>query len=168
MLFCCVAFLAAGISRADVRARAAGRRRSRRRSFGSAQGSERLFSVPAEQDARRVGQARERVRRQVLVATGLWPMPTAMPANAVVHGKVERDGFTVERVILESYPGHFVSGSLYRPVGKSGRFPAVLFPHGHSTNGRFTDLGVDVARKEIAAGAERFENGGRCVIPPAA
>src|SRR3990167_1792966 len=54
----------------------------------------------------------ERVRRQILVATGLWPMPTKTPANAVIHGRVDRDGYTVEKVFLESFPGHFVTGNL--------------------------------------------------------
>src|SRR4051812_40629200 len=31
----------------------------------------------------------EHVRRQVLVATGLWPMPAKTPLNAVVHDRVE-------------------------------------------------------------------------------
>ena len=66
----------------------------------------------------------EYVRRQILVSQGLWPMPTKTPANAVVHGKVDRDDYTVERVYLESFPGHFVTGSLYRPAGKTGRLPA--------------------------------------------
>jgi dienelactone hydrolase len=103
----------------------------------------------------------EQVRRRILVATGLWPMPTKTPANAVIHGKVDRDGYTVERVYLESYPGHFVTGSLYRPKGKSGRLPGVLCPHGHFVNGRFLDAGLDSVRKQIAEGAERFEVGGR-------
>ncbi len=101
-----------------------------------------------------------RVKRQILVATGLWPMPERTPPNAVVHGKVDRDTYTVERVYLESYPGHFVTGSLYRPKGKSGKLPGVLCPHGHWSQGRFYDAGVDEARKQIVAGAERFENGG--------
>jgi hypothetical protein len=42
----------------------------------------------------------QRVRRQMLVATGLWPMPTKTPANAVIHGPVEREGYTVEKVFL--------------------------------------------------------------------
>ncbi|MEX0677663.1 MAG: alpha/beta hydrolase family protein [Pirellulales bacterium] len=103
----------------------------------------------------------EPVRRRILVATGTWPMPGRTAPNAVVHGKVDRDNYTVERVFLESYPGHFVTGSLYRPKGKSGKLPAVLCPHGHWAGGRFTDAGVDAARKEIVAGAERFENSGR-------
>src|SRR5690349_5702957 len=53
------------------------------------------------------------VRRQVLVANGLWPLPTKTPLNAVVHGRVDRPDFTVDRVILETVPGHFLCGSLF-------------------------------------------------------
>ena len=38
----------------------------------------------------------------VLVATGLWPLPEKTPLNPVIHGKVERPGFTVEKVYFES------------------------------------------------------------------
>ena len=106
----------------------------------------------------------ELVRRRILVANGLWPMPQKTSANAVVHGKVDREGYTVERVFLESYPGHFVTGSLYRPKGKSGKLPAVLCPHGHWPNGRFTDAGLEKTRVAITEGAERFEVGGRNVL----
>jgi hypothetical protein len=57
----------------------------------------------------------EYVRRQVLVATGLWPMPTKQPLKAVVHGKVDREEYTVERVILQTGDGLYCTGSLYRP-----------------------------------------------------
>ncbi|MBN2477060.1 MAG: acetylxylan esterase [Pirellulales bacterium] len=106
----------------------------------------------------------ERVRRQMLVATGLWPMPTKTPANAVLHGKVERPEYTVEKVYLESFPGHFVSGSLYRPKGRSGRLPGVLCPHGHWARGRFYDAGREKVRQEIEDGAEKFSGGGRYPI----
>ena len=103
----------------------------------------------------------ERVRRQVLVATGLWPMPAKTPANAVVHGRVDRDGYTVERVYLESFPGHFVTGSLYRPKGRGGKLPGVLCPHGHWPNGRFYATDEKKIRWDLVEGAERFEVGGR-------
>jgi dienelactone hydrolase len=103
----------------------------------------------------------ERVRRQVKVACGLWPMPGVSPVNAVVHGRVDRNEYTVDRVYLESYPGHFVTGSLYLPKGRSGKLPAVLCPHGHWANGRFVDQGMARARQEIVDGAERFVNSGR-------
>lgn len=109
-------------------------------------------------------QRAEELRRRMLLATGLWPMPEKSPLNAVVHGKVERDGFTVERVFFESVPGHFVTGSLFKPKTLEGKASVVLCPHGHWPNGRFYDNGEAGVRNEIAAGAERFEESGRCPL----
>jgi dienelactone hydrolase len=103
----------------------------------------------------------EKLRRQLLVSQGLWPQPTKTPLNAVIHGKVERDDFTVERVYFESMPGFYVTGNLYRPKGKQGKLPGVLRPDGHWTNARFMDKGRQAVRQEIVQGAERFEDGGR-------
>jgi dienelactone hydrolase len=104
------------------------------------------------------------LRRQVRVALGLWPWPTRTPLNAVVHGAVTREGYTVERVFFESVPGHFVTGSLYRPTGRSGRLPAVLSPHGHWPGGRFQDVDEAERRAQLASGAERFDNGARHLL----
>jgi hypothetical protein len=103
----------------------------------------------------------EQVRRQMQVATGLWPMPEKTPLNAVVYGKVDRDGYTVEKVYFESYPGHFVTGSLYRPKDREGKLPAVLCPHGHFPGGRFNETTADRMKDLISSGAEKFEVGGR-------
>jgi len=88
-------------------------------------------------------------------------MPERSEPRAVVHGKVDRPKYTVERVYLESYPGHYVTGNLYRPKGTNGPVPAVLSPYGHWGGGRFQDLGVEGVQREIELGAERFERGGR-------
>jgi len=101
------------------------------------------------------------VRRRLLVTLGLWPLPNRTPLNAVIHGKIDLGDYTIEKVFFESVPGFFVTGNLYRPKGGSGKLPAVLSPHGHWNDGRFTDAGEEAVRKEIAQGAERFENGGR-------
>ena len=61
---------------------------------------------------------RHQVREQVLVANGLWPMPEKIALKPVIHGKIERDGYTIEKVFFASLPGHYVSGNLYRPTGK--------------------------------------------------
>lgn len=114
-------------------------------------------SATSEEWAKRA----DRVRRQTKVATGLWPMPAKTPLNAVVHGKVDRPEYTVEKVFFESYPGFYVTGNLYRPKGRNGKLPGVLCPHGHWANGRFFDAGVPAARQQIVQGAERFENSGR-------
>ncbi len=106
-------------------------------------------------------QRAEQLRRQLLVATGLWPMPERTPPRAVVHGKVDRDQYTVEKVILESWPGHYVTGNLYRPKGKRGKLPAVLCPHGHWTDGRFYDAGEASLKNQIQSGAEKHDPSGR-------
>jgi len=101
------------------------------------------------------------VRRQVLLANGLWPMPKETPLRPVIHGAVDRGDYTVEKVFFESIPGFYVTGNLYRPKGKSGRLPAVLCPHGHWANGRFHDHGESTLKRELKSGAEKFKAGGR-------
>ena len=108
------------------------------------------FATKAEWMARA-----ETLRRQVRVALGLWPWPERTPLNAVVRGRIVRDGYTIEHVAFESVPGHWVTGSLYRPTGRSGRLPAVLAPHGHWPGGRHQERSADDAKKEMASGAEQ-------------
>src|SRR5438093_13026123 len=56
-------------------------------------------------------QRRKELREQVLVATGLWPMPEKTPLNPVIHGKIDRDDYTIEKAFFASYPGHSASGN---------------------------------------------------------
>ncbi len=106
----------------------------------------------------------EEVRRRIQMAMGLWPMPPRRPPRAVVHGRVQREAYTVDKVYLQSYPGHYVTGNLYRPRGIEGPRPAVLSPHGHFRDGRFHDAGENEIRKQLVAGAERFAHAGRFPI----
>lgn len=102
------------------------------------------------------------VRARLALAAGLLPMPARPPVQATLHGRIERDGYTIDRVMFESFPGHIVTGNLYRPTGDQGRpRPGVLCPYGHWPGGRFMDMPQDAVDKEIESGAERFENGGR-------
>lgn len=100
----------------------------------------------------------QELRMRILVSNGLWPMPEKTPLNAVIHSKVERDGFSVEKVYFESYPGFFVTGMLFRPLGRTGPFPAVLSPHGHG--GRLQQANSEKILKQIENGEERFEKSG--------
>jgi dienelactone hydrolase len=104
------------------------------------------------------------LRRQVRVALGLWPWPERSPLNATVRGRIARDGYTIEHVAFESVPGHWVTGSLYRPTGRTGRLPAVLAPHGHFPGGRHQERSADDAKKELASGAEQTLEGARYAL----
>lgn len=110
-------------------------------------------------------QRQEQIKRRIKVSAGLWPMPEKTPLNAVIHGKKEMPGYSVEKVYFESLPGHFVTGNLYRPSGdslkngvKNGKRPGALCPHGHWQNARFYDLDEKQRKKLIEIGAERFDS----------
>ena len=80
------------------------------------------------------------IREQVLVSCGLWPMPEKTPLQPYVFGKIERDGYSVEKVYFQPLPGFYLGGNLYRPLGRGkGPFPAILNPHGHWNDGRLAD-----------------------------
>jgi len=91
--------------------------------------------------SRKEWKARARyIREHVLVSCGLWPLPPKTPLNAHIFGRIDRGDYSVEKVYFETYPGFFLAGNLYRPLGRGkGPFPAVLNPHGHWARGRLAD-----------------------------
>ena len=109
---------------------------------------------------------RQEVREQVLVANGLWPMPMPTPLQPVIHGKLDMGRYTIEKVSFASMPGHYVTGSLYRPKNVSGKVPGILSPHGHWNDGRFYDAfadrnGARTIFDQLANGAEFTVDGAR-------
>lgn len=99
------------------------------------------------------------LKRQILVAAGLYPLPEKTPLHAKVFGRIEREGYTIEKVALETMPGYYLGGNLYRPLHPRGKVPAVLTPHGHWTYGRLENaesfsgqaLGISLARQGYVA-----------------
>ena len=75
------------------------------------------------------------IRRHIMVCTGLWPLPQKTALKPRIFGRIEREGYSVEKVFFESMPGFFVCGNLYRPT-TAGPHPAIACPHGHWTGGR--------------------------------
>jgi len=76
------------------------------------------------------------LKKQILAAAGLLPLPQKTPLNPQGFGRVEHEDYSVEKVLLETYPGYYLGGNLYRPRGGTGPYPAVLTPHGHWRYGR--------------------------------
>ncbi len=100
----------------------------------------------AEWEARR-----KRLRTQLLASCGLVPMPDKTPLNPRITGKHEFPDYSVENVALETMPGFYLCGNLYKPKGKPGRHPAIVNPHGHWANGRL-EMEADVPKAPPAPG----------------
>jgi hypothetical protein len=97
-------------------------------------------TFPTISSAQEWQQRAKEIRQQVLVSCGLWPMPEKSPLKAHLFGKIIRDGYSIEKVYFETWPGLYLCGNLYRPLGRgTGPFPAILNPHGHWANGRMAD-----------------------------
>ena len=79
---------------------------------------------------------RAHLQKQVLSAAGLLPFPDKCPLKPEVFARLERTGYTVEKVLLQTLPGYYLGGNLYRPLGNAGKHPAILSPHGHWAYGR--------------------------------
>jgi hypothetical protein len=107
---------------------------------------------------------RKEVREQVEVAIGWWPGLPKTPLNPVVHGKINRDEYTIEKVYFASLPGHYVCGNLYRPKGKAGKLPAVLCPHGHWKDGRLHKATDAEVESQLKQGGEKTAEGARYLL----
>lgn len=101
------------------------------------------------------------LRLQLQVATGLHPKIELPPVQPDIYGQIDRDGYTIQRMVFDSLPGLKVTGSLYLPAKFAGRIPAVLCPHGHWEEARFRSAPDAEIRQALASGADRFASGAR-------
>ncbi|MEO9892922.1 prolyl oligopeptidase family serine peptidase [Aurantibacter sp.] len=82
---------------------------------------------------------RDRIKRGIIEGMQLEKMPKITGNfNTVIHSKREMDGYIVENIAIESFPGFYVSGNLYRPTGDKEKYAAILSPHGHLADKRYT------------------------------
>ena len=60
------------------------------------------------------------------------PFPEKTPLNPKITGKLKKDGYRVEKIIIEPMPGSYLTGCLFIPDGIKGKRPAILDNIGHS------------------------------------
>ena len=80
---------------------------------------------------------KKELRKCFLEQLRLSPFPRKTPLNPIYTKVRKFDGYTIENVAIETLPGVYLCGSLYRPSSGKGPFPAILSPHGHFSS---TDL----------------------------
>ncbi len=80
-------------------------------------------------------QRRARLVKQLREAMG--PVPEKdCPLDAKVLGILEREGYSIERIVFQSRPDLWVTANAYVPKNAKGKLPAVLVVHGHWAGAR--------------------------------
>ena len=80
------------------------------------------------------------IKSGIIEGMQLEQMPSAKGNfNPVITGSCTLDGYIVENIRIESFPGFYITGNLYRPVNTKGRRAAILSPHGHLHDKRFKE-----------------------------
>ena len=100
-------------------------------------------------------QRKAALRNQILVSAGVSPLPQKTPLHEQIFGKIEKSGCTIEKVLIETLPGFYLGGNLYRPRDGRAKHPGILNPHGHWPYGRLENqplysgpsLGMSLARQ---------------------
>jgi hypothetical protein len=63
------------------------------------------------------------------------------PLKIISTGSHKENGYVVENIALETLPGYYLTGNLYKPEIEAPSMPGILCPHGHFKNpdGRFQE-----------------------------
>ena len=83
---------------------------------------------------------KEEIRNQIIKGSKIHKMP-ALNGNfkTIISSIQKMSGYIVENIAIESYPGYFITGNLYRPDIAKGKFAGILSPHGHWVDRRFSE-----------------------------
>jgi len=90
----------------------------------------------AIQDQRELLKTQDELRQKLLQMIGGLPA-VKTDLHPRVTGKIQMDGFSVEKLIFQSLPGVYVTALVYVPDDRSKKHPAVLVPAGHAPDGKF-------------------------------
>ena len=93
---------------------------------------EKWRSIRTERDLLRI---QDELRSKLLHMIGGLPAEKT-DLHPRITGKIDMDGFSIDKLIFESLPGVYVTALVYLPADHSTKHPAVLLPAGHSTNGK--------------------------------
>ncbi|MDB5192904.1 MAG: acetylxylan esterase [Segetibacter sp.] len=75
----------------------------------------------------------------ILTSLRLNNLPARPASKPIITAVRKFDGYTVENIAIETLPGLYVSGSLYRPAKVKGKVPVIINPDGHFSKGRYRD-----------------------------
>jgi hypothetical protein len=59
--------------------------------------------------------------------------------HPIIRNTQIMDGYIVENIAIESFLGFYITGNLYRPIEEKAKYAAILCPHGHVKDKRFSN-----------------------------
>ncbi|AIE86247.1 acetylxylan esterase [Fimbriimonas ginsengisoli] len=75
---------------------------------------------------------RARRRKELLRTLGLDPMPAKTPLNARITGRIQRNGYHIEKLVFESRPKFYVTAHVYVPDRPAeAKMPVIVNVNGH-------------------------------------
>lgn len=81
----------------------------------------------------------QRIKKGIIEGMQLDKMPVIIGNfNPIINNTKVMDGYIVENIAIESFPGFYITGNLYRPSSKSETYAAILNAHGHGNDPRFS------------------------------
>lgn len=66
----------------------------------------------------------------------LGEVPQSSGIRAESLGIIDKGAYTIEKLLIESMDGYFITANYYLPKNFEGKLPAILFLPGHSANGK--------------------------------
>jgi hypothetical protein len=87
-------------------------------------------------DQRELLKTQDELRQKLLQMIGGLPA-VKTDLHPHVTGRIQMDGFSIEKLIFQSLPGVYVTALVYVPDDHSKKHPAVLVPAGHASDGKF-------------------------------
>lgn len=87
---------------------------------------------------------KQALRTQILSAAGLLPMFPKNDLHPQIFGRIQNRDCIIEKVLIETLPGYYLAGNLYRPLqpAPAGGYPAIISPHGHWNYGRLENTEI--------------------------
>ena len=108
------------------------------------------FTMPAYRTLAEWESHKQKLRDQILFAAGLIPLPEKNPLHPVIFGRIDRKDYSVEKVYIETLPGYYLCGNLYRPRAQAAKSPGVLVAHGHWDYGRLENQVLNSGQRRAA------------------
>jgi dienelactone hydrolase len=94
------------------------------------------FKMPEYKTLAQWEARKKQLKEQIQFWAGLDPMPERAPVRSEIFGRIENRDYSIEKVLVETREGYWLGGNLYRPLGRTGKFPGIVSPHGHWSYGR--------------------------------